>query len=504
VRLISPLQRLARAAIIAAIALPSTASAQDEADALAAVEKALDAGDAARARQLAQAALEGGDPPRDMRGRLKFAIARSHLAQQNNAAARAALDRAIDLLDDAAEARYERFKLAFMAEDWPVVAEDLAAIARRMPQRALGVDTRAVLRIRDGADAAGASEHAFEMMLALSEIGYEGDGSEEAQTDLLYFDLTRRLLERGRRFEAERAAETIHTVEALAWMMVDRRFANLWPELDARYGTSASALTGRALEHHAERMRASQAHPVAVLDYIRALRRDGEPVAAANIGWRAVEEASAAAGNSGLQPIYRRIAAEVAGALLDAGETEQGLGLLQRLALLDSREDPGVISQRIDYAAMLLRLGRFDEALDIAARADKPFLSPPGRMRLRQISVCAQAMAGDAGAAEDAASALTGSPMVNPRATQTALLCLDRHEAGVRHMLERLNRTDPARSEALLALSPQKLDELQSETLLALHARFDRIRQDPRVVARQQELGRALDYPLRPLSRTAF
>lgn len=486
--------------------MPLAAVAQNEPpqDPLAAIEDALEDGKAARARELAQAMLADDELPRDMRGRLQFAIARSYLAQQDNAAARAALDRAINLLDDAAAARYERFKLAFMVEDWPVVAADLTAVARRMPHRARGVDAAAVLRIRDGAEAAGAEERAFEMLLALAEIDYDGGGDDEARSDLIYFDLTRRLLERGRRFEAEQAVETIHSAETLAWMMVDRRFANLWSELDARYGNGAAALTGRALEHHTERMRASQSHPVAVLDYIRALRRDGKPVPAANIGWRSVEEASAEAGNAGLQPIYRRIAAAVAAALVDAGETEQGLGLMQRIAMLDSATAPDVINHRIDYADMLLQTGRFERAVEIAGRAAKPFVPPFGQIRIRQIAACAQAMAGAGEAAAETAAAVLDAPMVNPRATQTLLLCLDRHDAGVKHMLARLDRDNEYRSEALLALSPQDLSDLPSETLRTLHDRFAGIRRDPRVVERQQALGRSLDYALRPQDWTAF
>lgn len=497
-------ERMKRCVLLWCLWLPLLAQAQEEPKEpkeptlFEAIEAALGAGDFARVKMLAEEALAAGDMDRDTRGRAHLAIALARIAGNENEAARAELDTALALLDRPAGAHYERFKLAYGAQDWPTAAKDLAAIARLRPDLAIPVHLSAVETIRRGAISWGEEEAAFELGLALARIGYAGGPGGGDRPDVLYRDIALGLAERGRLFEAEVALERIFAFDTLLPMLLDQRYAPLWRSLDAKFASAATALTRHVLEATTELRNRFPNSLEVVRDHMKALRRHGLPEQAVQLGGQVMQAVRLDTLDPARAAEVLWILNELAYALLEVGQPDAAIALMDRVAELDLRRYPSLVNQRINRGAVLLEVGRFDEAIDAVHLATGLAVSGYGRMFIEQINVCAHFEAGRPSEAELAMAFLTDRPMVNPRATQIALLCLDRHEQAVEHMLARL--ADPrTRDDALIALVPQDLSLEKSALFRKLHERLDRVRKDPRVQAAQAEAGRALTIALRPI-----
>lgn len=477
---------------------PGEPEAGEEQALFDAIGAALQTGDFARVRSLAEEALADGGMDRDARGRTHLALALALIAGNESDAARGALDTALSLLDRPAGAHYERFKLAYGARDWPTAAKDLAAIARLRPELAFPVHLSAVETIRRGALAWGEEEAAFELGLELARIGYAGGPGGGDRPDALYRDIALGLAERGRLFEAEVALERIFAFDTLLPMLLDRDYAPLWRPLDTRFGSAASALTRHVLDATGElRQRFPNSFEV-VRDHMKALRRHGLPDQAVQLGGQVMQAVRLDALDPARAAEVLWILNELAYALLEVGEPDAAIALMDRVAELDLRRYPSLVNQRINRGAVLLKTGRFDEAVEAVQLATGLAVSGYGRMFIEQINVCGHLNAGRPSEAELAMAFLTDRPMVNPRATQIALLCLDRHEAAVEHMLARL--ADPrTRNDALVALVPQDLSQERSPLFLELYKRLERVRADPRVRAAQADVGRRLTIALRPV-----
>ncbi|GAB4574114.1 MAG: hypothetical protein Tsb008_10500 [Rhodothalassiaceae bacterium] len=466
------------------------------------MEAALKASLWSEAGSFAEELIAGGGLDRDSLGRAHFARGMAALSSGDTAQARAAFDRALGLVDDPAQVLFERFQLAWSAQDWVTSAEDLSRIARLTPERARSVSLSAIMAIVRELERLGNEEdRLFDLLVALRDAAYSGSPP-DSRPDDLYRLLARHLIERGRRFEAEAVIEVIRKAETIFAMMTDRRDSGLWPALDRMFGQRAEGITLRELELLA-RMRKAMPNSLGLIrDSIEALRRHGLSREAASFGLQAIKAYTHSPQGTFDHRAFEWIVNETAYALLDIGETEQAIALLG--ALVTGREGAAIpVSQQINYGAVLWLSGRFENAIRAATEAEAGMVSGYGQSFIRQIAVCAYAALGRLDEAEAAAGPLIDHPMINPSATQIALLCLDRHEEGVAQLLSRLSNPD-LRQDALVALLPRQLEHEKSTLFRELQARNDRIRADPRIRDKQAEVGRPLALVIRQVYWGAF
>ncbi|GEQ96975.1 hypothetical protein JCM17844_06120 [Iodidimonas gelatinilytica] len=454
------------------------------------------------AARLAQQGIDGGDLPRDRRGRAYLAVGKAHVLANRFDHAREALDQALALLDAPAEAHYERFKLAYMDRDWVTAARDLKALAEQRPDLARPVHLSAVQAIQYGALGMGEDALVFDLLIALRNARYSG-APNDARPDRLYRDLVQMLGERGRLFEAEALIDLIHDVDLMAGMMVDRRFAPLWRVLDTKFGTSASSLTIRELEFINRTRQNNRSSLGMVRQHMKDLRRHGLPQQAAQLGGAVMNSVeSGAIGQVGGSDLLW-VANELAYALLDMEEVDAAISLLGQLAGLDPKQVPGLVNQQINYAGILMGLGRFESALNAAPLAEMGAVSRYGQFFIRQIAVCSYEALGEHEKALAALGPLQDQPLINPRATQIALLCLDRTDEGADQLVRRLEN-ERTREDALLALLKPDLSFVQEPFFLVLQDRFDALRKNPKVISARDKVGRDLSLSLRPIYWAAF
>ncbi|GAK33440.1 preprotein translocase subunit SecG [alpha proteobacterium Q-1] len=460
-----------------------------------------EAGNYEQAALLAQAALDQGNLERDRRGRAWLAVAKAHVLANRHEAAREALDKALAFLDAPAEAHYERFLLAYTQRDWIPAAQDLKALAGVRPDLARPVHTAAVMAIKNGVIGLGREDLAFDLLLALRDANYSGAPA-DARPDALYRDLVQMLGVRGRLFEAEALLKAIYETDLVVGMMVDRRFSSLWRSLDTLYGTAA-AITARELEFIAQVRQGNSNSLVLIRQHMKDYRRHGLSDRAVQLGGAVMQavDMRQLSGPLGAQILW--VANELAYALLDIEETEAAISLLGQIAALDPARIPGLVNQQINYAAILLGEGRYQSALDAAPRAEFGSISRYGQFFIRQIAVCAYEAMGEPDQALAALGPLLEQPMLNPRATQIALLCLDDLDRAAAHLIDRLDR-EQTREDALLALVKPDLSALHAPFFQTLQARFEQLRRREDVLDKQAEVGRQVFFRLRPIYWGAF
>lgn len=488
--------------LLVGAAVSPLAADEPEKTAYQQMEAALSAELWAEAGRFAEEALSEGALDRNRRGRAQFAIGMAAVAAGNPDAARTAFDEALRLVDAPADVHYERFKLAWSANDWLTAATDLTKLARLTPNRARVVSLSAILSIKAGLERIGAEDALlFDMLLALRDIGYSGSPPDQ-RPFRLYRALARQLSDRGRRFEAEAVVEVIHDAETLFAMMADRRDSGLWPALDRKFGQRADVIAARDLEFLAKMRQAMPRSLQLIRESLKALRRHGLPQEAAGFGRSVLGQLQGFSFDPAQRNDLSWIVNETAYALLEIGEPDQAIALMGQLVNAGQGASMPV-AQQINYGAILWLSGRFDTAIEAAAEAEAGMVSGYGQYFIRQIAVCSYAAKGDMARADAAIGPLVERPTINPRATQIAFLCLDRHEAGVEQLLMRLDHSD-LRDDALVALLPRNLDQEKSAVFKELQARYDRIRNDPRILERQSNLGRRLGMPIRQVYWGAF
>jgi hypothetical protein len=104
---------------------------------------------------------------------------------------------------------------------------------------------------------------------------------------------------------------------------------------------------------------------------------------------------------------------------------------------------------------------------------------------------------GELGRSNEAAPSLaTVEQLGSPTQLASANLCLDQYDAAVKALLSGLEQRH-WRSAVLAYVQTTETDSLPSDYARRQHARSDRLRSDPRILARVREYGRLLPWRLR-------
>jgi tetratricopeptide (TPR) repeat protein len=299
----------------------------------------------------------------------------------------------------------------------------------------------------------------------------------------------RRLIETGETARARSALTGVTRVDDLLTVAQDRRFAPLWPDLEAdeRFDWVKLAEADLAIQRARMKAQPNSLEPVAgVIGGLRSLGRHQEAMA--------LGEAYAARLRKGDTFIdakdYRSWTLNVLSYVyFDQGRYDEADKIVLE-AVGDDR-----VSQTINRAEMLYTAGKPAESLKALAQVDAKQVSAYGLMWVESGRACAHALLGDKAAAQTELAAMRPRWKDNADALNRTLLCLDAQDEAAALYVKRLD--DPAeRAGALGAFRTSLPAPVVSPTVQTLEARDEAVRARPDVVAALGKWGRAVKVPL--------
>lgn len=281
-------------------------------------------------------------------------------------------------------------------------------------------------------------------------------------------------------------ASSPHVLLAVAQ---DRRFAPLWPEMEAAGRFDWKKVLETALaraDAQSAREPANLKRIAQRVDHLRALGRRDEAIA---LGAGYVSRLQAGEAFDDVELSGPMLVAIQAAALSELGRFDEADALLARPMAQDR------LTQNTARAALLLGLDRPAEVLKAVDAADASIASPFGLMWLDELRACAHHRLGDEAAARKALDKLRNGWRDNPYALSGALLCLGRDDEAAQLMIRRLR--DPAlRGDALKAFRDGPSPPVVTPRDAELDARRRAVVARPEVVSVMQEYGRAITVPL--------
>lgn len=228
------------------------------------------------------------------------------------------------------------------------------------------------------------------------------------------------LLDRGGVEEARTHLDRIASPETLFSMAIDRAYAPLWSEIEARMGPASATVIDMFALEKLEQFTRNPGDPRALRDAVRAFILLGRYEEAIEIAER-VAIADGMSEDEIATVRYHGLA------LVSLGRGAEAAERMRPFAALDPALTPTVASGVVGLAELLDETGAREEALAVsrAALADETeWLSDYGRGWLRRTEICALAGLARRGEAMPLAEALAADSADNEASAIEALLCL--------------------------------------------------------------------------------
>jgi tetratricopeptide (TPR) repeat protein len=294
--------------------------------------------------------------------------------------------------------------------------------------------------------------------------------------DWIRLRLVKALVERDRADDAKKIVDTILNPVILVRLGIDRRFAALWPTIEARLGPGADIADAAYVAAAKARFDKAPSSLVARLGYAEALNiasREPEAMVVADVARTPAELAALADREVWLVNLHAAL-------LGDAGQIDAALARLSALNATPVNGRNSLVATMINEALFAASVKRPEATLQAVERAEKTAGSSEfGRLFLASARACALQQLGRKAAAAAAAAPVIASPKGNPDANLAAMICLGRMDDAAATIIARLE--DPElRSEMIFEMQPflirdtTKLrDAEQRAGLRALKARPD-------------------------------
>ncbi|MFC3711067.1 hypothetical protein ACFOMD_00700 [Sphingoaurantiacus capsulatus] len=502
------LPRLLAAALLAA-AVPAVAQTAEDVARLDAVKALAERASGLAAQGQLEPALalidEGlavrPEPGRE-RGGLLYMQALLLSDLRRPAEAVTAIDAAAAMLPDRPELRLMQAQVQLRAGQAEAASRTVVYMADAFPAGLTKIDEPWLSQLLRELEGPAKEELRFDLLMALSSRGYAGRGTPGA-ADWMYDDAILGLLKRDRLDEAKAMAAKFVDSSALVRMLVDRRYAKLWPAIEAKAGPRAAKAIAAEVAAVEAAYRAKPQDYETVAAYLAALRGVGRVGEAVTVSTPfAADMAKVEAGGEDAFWVIN----EHAYALAAAGRVDEADAAFAKLLAMDLAKNPALITMAINRGSLLTSYGRPAAALAVAewvtAKGDRA-TTGFGLMWVAATRACALKALDDPGATA-ALGMLTADPKINYPAATMALLCADRLDEAEKLVLARLE--DPARRGGmLLAFQDFEQDAPGGATFrAALAAKLLAIRDRPAVRKAIARHGRILPIAARQTTWGGF
>ena len=305
--------------------------------------------------------------------------------------------------------------------------------------------------------------------------------------------LTRTLLKLGRTDDARRAGEAVTDPDAIIVMAVQKLFDPIRPGSSFDHDTDFVALFEQRLTDIETQVALNPQHMHGPFTQAQLLRRLGRPDEAADLLTSTLETHYAdpehyTDADDFLNWVYNDLAYIQAA----NNELEDALLNFERAIAWGESEFPNV-SQMINMASVLMRNGRFDEALTRVGRVG--LASDFGKMFVEGINACAAYQDGDESRAEGHLEYLVEHRTENYSALQETYYCMDRLDDAEALLIERL-QSDNYSDTALMALQNFRIYPVEAELFQLLKSRQAEVHARAGVQETAAEHGYILNIPI--------
>jgi tetratricopeptide (TPR) repeat protein len=458
----------------------------------------LSTGDTRGAVALLTRAIESEALPVSAAGSAHFFRGAAYREQSKFSESLDDLEKAGQLTPDKGQVPVLAFDVA-LRMDRPLLAHEKALlVARKFPADVGSLDLSAINTVIARLDKERKANEAHDLRAALFEAGYQGSPVGET-ADYLFRDLVDSYLVRNDLVNAIRVSGTITTVDVLVAMLIDARYQELWDSLQGAMGGSFSAAAKRQMARYQEIVRELPEDGQAVNMLVDSLRLTGAPREAVSIGGRLLDDPVAI----GRDPeAYFWVLVKTAYAEAESDRPAEAVRRMADLAAFKLDDYPDLVNHHLNRAALLLDLGRFEEAVAAARVAQSRYLSRFGQLWVAAIETCAASQSGrrnDPGVASGLQGLKDGA-VDNPSAYSLGLLCANRMNEAEEWYVRRLD-TPGWREAALRALQSYNKAPAEGLFFAQIQQRLDMLRRKNSVRRAVSKVGRQLTIDL---PRTQF
>ena len=325
-------------------------------------------------------------------------------------------------------------------------------------------------------------------IIALAHLGYcaNSECGDGYATDAIKI-----LVRRGDFTSATNLLPTLKDSDALQQMLVLRRFAPLWPAIEAMAGSHFSKIKEANLAAAEKTYRASPSDYKQLQRYVDALAQAGrlkEAIALrSKLPWTKEGFASAD------EPLSWAVNS-IAYALDEAGQMDEADRLFEQLNDGASPDADWLVNTKINRLEVLLSDGRYDKVIPLLDSTAKVKGSPFAYQLIRQIRYCAVVNVSGSNAAAKYLPDLLTHASDSFDATVDALVCAGDLKDAEKVALEGLAQTDPAERAYFEAhfVRDLQIRSWDGYGVNAWHDRWQNFRKRPAIAVAFTRLGRDL------------
>jgi hypothetical protein len=335
---------------------------------------------------------------------------------------------------------------------------------------------------------------AFETDYSLVVGGWSPADATVGDLDWIRLRLVQELIKRDRVDDARAMVETVLNPVILVRLGIDRRFAALWPTIEARLGPGADIADAAFVGAAKARFDMTPASLVARLGYAEALNvasREPEAMAIADVAKTPAELAALQDREIWLVNLHAAL-------LGDAGRIDEALARLAAINATPVNGRNSIVATMINEALFAASVKRPDATLQAVERAEQR-VGPNefGKLFLASARACAFQQLGRKSDAVVAAAPLIASPKGNPDAYLSAMICLGRMDEAAAAVIARL--ADPElRTEMIFELQPFLINDATKLRDADQRAGLRALKARPDVKAAYLKAGRDLPAAVAP------
>jgi hypothetical protein len=306
--------------------------------------------------------------------------------------------------------------------------------------------------------------------------------------------LVQGLMKRDRVDDAQAIVETILSPVILVRLGIDRRYAALWPMIEARLGPGADIADAAYVSAAKSVFDKAPGSLVARLGYAEALNvasREPEAMALLDVAKTPAELAALADREVWLVNLHAAL-------LGDAGRIDEALARLAAVNTTPINGRSSLVGTMINEALFAASVKRPEAALAAAERAEKTTgANEYGQLFLATARACALQEMGRKADAAAAAAPIIANPKGNSDALLAAMICLGRMDEAAAAIIQRLE--DPeARTEMIFELQPFLINDATKLRDRGQRAGLRALKARPDVKAAYLKAGRDLPAAVAP------